>query len=124
MEFKGNGFGGHTKENFNKAIENALQNNVKIAFSNPCFELWIILHFEYRDTESSRDDIQDKALEKINSLLPQGKKLKNFERLYSLLKEKTPSAIKFAKKLSENEVQRKNPSTSVYRLVNALTAKN
>ena len=130
VEFKGNGFGGHTKENFNKAIENALQNNVKIAFSNPCFELWIILHFEYRDTESSRDDIQDKALEKINSLLPQGKKLKNvdklknFERLYSLLKEKTPSAIKFAKKLSENEVQRKNPSTSVYRLVNALTAKN
>lgn len=127
VEFKGKGFGGHTEENFNQAISEAEKNNVKVAFSNPCFELWIILHFEYRDTKCSRDDIQNKALEKINSLLPQKNKLKNvdelknFKKLYSVLKDKTSSAIKFAKKLSENEVKKKNPSTTVHKLVSALT---
>lgn len=129
VEYKGRGFGGHTKENFYKAINEASKNNVKVAFSNPCFELWIDLHFEYRDTECSRDDIQHKALEKINSLLQQKDKLKNvdelknFEELYSVLKDKTSTAIKFAEKLSENEANHKNPSTSVHRLVKALTAK-
>ncbi|WP_191014029.1 RloB family protein [Treponema zioleckii] len=127
VEFKGKGFGGHTEENFNQAISEAEKKNVKVAFSNPCFELWIVLHFEYRDTESSRDDIQNKALEKINSLLPQKDKLKNvdelknFEELYSVLKDKTSLAIKFAKKLSENEVKKKKPSTTVHKLVSALT---
>lgn len=48
--------------------------------------------------------------------------LKNFEELYSILKDKTSLAIKFAQKLSENEAKQKNPSTSVHKLVNALTA--
>ena len=127
VEFKGKGFGGHTEENFNQAINEAEKNNVKVAFSNPCFELWIVLHFEYRDTQVLRDDIQHKALEKINSLLAQKNKLKNvdelknFEELYSILKDKTSLAIKFAQKLSENEAKQKNPSTSVHKLVNALT---
>ena len=28
------------------AIKNAQENNIKIAFANQCFELWILLHFE------------------------------------------------------------------------------
>ncbi|MCR5081629.1 MAG: RloB family protein [Treponema sp.] len=126
-EFKGKGFGGHTKENFDKAIKYASENNIKVAFSNPCFELWIVLHFEYRDTECSRESIQKKALEKVNSLLPQNKKLKNvdelksFDELYSILKDKTSLAIKFSEKLSENEAKQKNPSTSVHRLVSTIT---
>lgn len=55
------------KENFKQAITEALENNVKVAFSNPCFELWIVLHFEYRDTECLRNNIQHKVLEKLNS---------------------------------------------------------
>lgn len=127
VEYKGKGFGGHSKENFNKAVTEALENNVKVAFSNPCFELWIVLHFEYRDTECFRDDIQHKALEKVNSLLPQQKclknvdELKNFEGLYTVLKDKTSVAIKFAEKLSANEAKYKNPSTTVHSLVKILT---
>ena len=127
VEYKGKGFGGHSKENFNKAVTEALENNVKVAFSNPCFELWIVLHFEYRDTECFRDDIQHKALEKVNSLLPQQKclknvdELKNFEGLYTVLKDKTSVAIKFAEKLSANEAKYKNPSTTVHSLVKTLT---
>ena len=128
VEYKGNGIGGHTKENFDKAIEGCKNNKVEIACSNPCFELWIVLHFEYRDTQCSRDDIQHKALEKLNTLLSKGKQLKKVDDmksmtdLYPLLKEKTGVAIKFAEKLSANEERQENPSTGVYKLVKALTS--
>lgn len=126
FELKGKGFGGHSEENFNKALKESKNNNVNVACSNPCFELWIFLHFEYRDTSCSRDDIQQKALEKVNTLLKPDNKikkvddLKSIDNLYNLLQTKINTAIKNAKKLNKNEENTINPSSGMYKLVESL----
>lgn len=38
--------GGHTLENFKQAIRTAESKGIKVAYSNPCFEIWYLLHFE------------------------------------------------------------------------------
>ena len=126
IEFKGKGFGGHTQENFDNAIKLANENKISVACSNPCFELWIVLHFEYLQSASSRDDIQKRAKELLNSILDKNMQIqkvdamKALENLYSILKVRTETAIKFATKLSENEAGFENPSTGVYKLVNSI----
>ena len=125
-ELKGKGFGGHTEENFNKALNESKQNGVEVACSNPCFELWIVLHFEFRDTACSREDIQKKALEKVNSILSKDKQLKkvddlkSIDNLYDLLKDKVATAIRNSEKLKKNEINKINPSSGMYKLLNSL----
>lgn len=126
VELKDKGFGGHSKENFNKALEESQNKNVSVACSNPCFELWILLHFEYRDTACTREEIQKKALEKVNTILGKDKQikkvdeLKSIEKLYDLLKDKVDVAIKNANKLKENESKKQNPSTGMFKLLESL----
>ena len=103
---------------------------MKVACSNPCFELWIVLHFEYRDTACTRDDIQKKALEKINSLLDSKHKLSNvdqmksIENIYSLLQDKVFTAKKNAEKLKENDENYLNPSSGMFRLLSSLISED
>lgn len=125
-ELKGKGFGGHSAENFNQAFKDSKKCGVEVACSNPCFELWIVLHFEFRDTACYRDDIQKKALEKVNSILSKDKQLKKvedlktIENLYDLLKEKVETARRNAEKLKDNEINQINPSSGMYKLLNSL----
>jgi len=44
---------------FIHAINLAKANNIKIAYSNECFELWYILHFDYLQSALSRDRYSD-----------------------------------------------------------------
>ena len=125
-ELKGKGFGGHSEENFNKVLDESKKNGVEVACSNPCFELWIVLHFEFRDTACTREAIQKKALEKVNSILPKEKQLKKvdelkaIENLYDLLRDKVIIAIRNAEKLKLNESNKSNPSSGMYKLLNSL----
>ena len=41
-------------ERFNEAVDLARGNNIKTAVSNPCFELWGILHYELLDAPTHR----------------------------------------------------------------------
>nr|MCA8834341.1 RloB family protein [Pseudomonadota bacterium] len=56
--------------NFNKASEIMVKNSIKLARSWPCFEYWLLLHFEYTRTdfgETAKETKSDrciKALEK------------------------------------------------------------
>lgn len=49
--------GGHALEDFKLAIARAASNKVKVAYANPCFEIWYLLHFNYRDTAINRDEL-------------------------------------------------------------------
>lgn len=126
VEGIGKGFGGHSQKNFQDCMKESEKNNVKVACSNPCFELWIVLHFEYRDTACSRIDIQKKAVQKVNTLLPINLKLKKIDDLkslkniYDLLEDKLDTARRNAEKLKENEVQCQNPYSGMFRLLNSL----
>lgn len=107
--------------NFNKAIERAVSEGLQVAYSNECFELWFILHFEYLQTGLGRGAFKNK----LNQLLAT-EYLKNMD-VYQLIKDKEAVAIKNAKKLEQmhddNNVvspEKRVPSTAVYKLVEHL----
>jgi hypothetical protein len=108
--------GGHTLENFNQAITSAGSKNIRVAYSNPCFEIWYLLHFEYRNTAMDRDELIEKLVHDI-----QYKK----NELPDLNQEQQNTAINNAQNLinSWKDIQgitkpaTDNPSTTVHKLV-------
>ena len=80
--------------------------------SNPCFELWYILHY----VNHSANINSNECIKKFERLCHEYKKGKISNILGSRLIEHKDKAIVRAKKLSQYE----NPSTSVYLFVDAL----
>lgn len=88
-------------------------------WSNECFELWLVLHFQELDTDTGRAHLR-KLLKKH-----MGKYEKNMPSIYSLLADKTQIAIKRAEKLFKNYDKNLPPSkmcpcTMVFELVKEL----
>jgi hypothetical protein len=111
--------GAWTAQNFNNALQNAKTYGFHVAYSNECFELWYILHFEFLNTGLPRSDYEDKLSELLGT-----KYRKNDSTIYQQLLAKQQIAIKYAQKLlgSYNSIdpERNNPSTTVHLLVEAL----
>jgi len=110
---------GGDKQVFNEALALAKRNGIEVAYSNDAFELWYLLHFAYYDTAMHRSDY----IVKLDQLLPKGY-AKNDPKIYEYLFDKMDSAIKRAKKLHkqwpDNQPEKEDPSTTVYRLVERL----
>lgn len=107
--------------NFNQAIQNAEASGLKVAYSNECFELWFILHFEYLQTALGGARFKDK----LTGLLS-AKYKKNMD-VYTLIKGRESEAIRNARNLekmhddnSATSKQDRVPSTTVYKLVERL----
>lgn len=95
-----------------------------LLISNPCFELWYLLHLRYTTAHLPDYDAVKKALEQAG--------IKNYEKhndLYEQLASETIEAIKRAKRLETHQVENgftlplgidANPFTEVYRLVEKL----
>jgi len=119
-EMRVNG-GGHLLDDFNGAISSAKAQNVKVAYSNPSFEIWYLLHFEKRESGVDRDEV----IVQLNKYVDYEK---NSKTIFKELKESQSTAIAYAKKLeasyklSGRELipASDNPSTSVYKLVEQL----
>lgn len=112
-------------EQFENAINLAEKNDISVAWSNECIELWFLLHFEYLNTAITREQYKDKLdeyfqLYKINK----GKYEKNLENIYEFLNEhgNYKMAKKFAEKLLNNKIKpcKNNPATTVQYLVEEL----
>jgi len=131
-EYKG---GGHTKENFNEALLNAKNRrkdlHVNVAYSNDSFELWYLLHFDYRDTPMMRDEIIEKVVEKLKELKPHIfsrltqdniKEANYTKHIFQALLSLQDTAIRNAKRLldsygTSHNPESDNPSTTVHNLV-------
>ena len=119
-EVKPNG-GGHDIENFNGAISSAEVKGINVAYSNPSFEIWYLLHFEYRNTALTRDEV-------ITELKKYVDYEKNSKTIYSELLSSQKIAIENAKNLETVHTTFgkflqpaiDNPSTTVYKLVEHL----
>ena len=115
------------KQNFNQAIEKAKRENIKVAYSNEAFEIWYLLHFDYRDTKMSRTDYKKALTNKMRQaklLDSKGKYEKNDSGMYRKLKNRQTSAIKNAERLLDGyhpaNPEKDNPSTTVHLLVEQL----
>jgi len=91
-------------------------------WSNECFELWVLLHFEYSDACLSRMEY----IPKIDKILADKQKglsyAKNISNLYQILEKygSIKNAVRWSKKLN-NELPRisvkSNPSTGIFDLL-------
>ena len=109
-----------------KQIRNAITianaNNVEVFLSNPCFEVWFLLHFRFSTKGYSSNE---KVIEDLKKLWPEYEKNKNS---YNELSSKTLVAIDNAKKVkayfekndSTADVIKCNSSTDVDDLVDQL----
>lgn len=111
---------------FNDAITKAKSNNIKVAYSNESFELWLLLHFIPLDSAIGRDDYEDKLTERLK--ITTNNRVKKYRKkmdIYPFIYDKERDAIRNARMLikqhsSESSFSRKNPSTTVYLLVEDL----
>lgn len=109
---------------FDTAIHLAEENDIKVAYSNECFELWFLLHFSFFNSAVAKE-LYEKKLTDIFLPLYGCKYDKSIDGVYKLIKKKEKDAIKYAKKLiiqhkDEKKFSNKNPSTTVYLLVESL----
>lgn len=110
-----------TDDSFNTACKKASDNDIEIAYSIESFELWYVLHFNYHQSQSHRDDY----IEILKNLL--GSYEKNDPNIVDKLYANGGSvdqAIHFAKnlekKVSTLPYAQRNPSTNLYKLVEQL----
>jgi hypothetical protein len=121
--------------NFNSAISLAEANDVKVGWTNEAFELWYLLHFQYRNTAMSRTDYKSAIEEEVNAkmvAISKSKKTqkfvyeKNSKNMYAVLEKygNQQQAIKNAEKLIENHnctnYSIHNPCTRIHLLVQEL----
>ncbi len=132
--------GGHSKEDFNNALKNAKSKksnlNIEVAYTNDSFELWYLLHFEYRNSAISRDEILTQVIKRLKEfdaykfakLSRDNIKQENYTRyIFETLKPLQEVAIRNTKKLLESygnahNPESDNPSTRVHLLVEILNS--
>lgn len=93
--------------------------------SFPCFEYWLLLHFTYTRQPfhaTGKNSVCDNVIRELRKQTAFGEYAKGMENIYSLLKDRTDTAIKHAERAEKEAVQtnERNPSTSVHHLVRKL----
>jgi hypothetical protein len=106
-----------------EAIELAHANEIDIAMSNPCIELWFVLHHAEQTAHIERDTAQRRSAE----LLGCGKHLT--KGALTTLNPLYVNAVRRAKQLDRKHVgdgspPRSNPSTDVWRLAERILSSN
>lgn len=96
------------------AFDKAAANGIKIAFSNPCFELWGILHYEKHNAEDSNRAVQSK----LARLMPGYHHKNSPQFIYSAIrgqayKDAKVNAIWLRERRKEERNDKGNPHTDV-----------
>ena len=108
-------------ENIHEAHQQAKDNGFEVGFSNPNFELWILLHFEDQRAEIDKDQCPRKVKRHIPNY---EKRMKGvFEFIYQyqdVALARAPSLRNEHIKNDKAEGEIDNPSTTIDRLVNFL----
>lgn len=113
------------KDNLMTAVQNAIKNNIKIAYTNECFELWILLHFQKPTSAIIRGVSIEKKINTNFKKYKLGRFIKN-QKVFDALLPFQNIAIRNAKsilpeynRINWNKMmsEKGNPSTSVHFLV-------
>lgn len=127
---------GHSTEDFNSALIQAKRLKVEVAYSNDAFELWYLLHFVYRDTAITRDELLKQVINKLKARNASKfsqldtdaiKRSDITELIFDELQALQETAIKNSEKLmasykADHKPVNDNPSTTVHKLVELLTS--
>ncbi len=116
-----------SKENFKGTLETARQKEICVAYSNECYELWLLLHFKNVASHKTREEIKKELNEEFKKHFNL-KYEKSEKHVYGMLIDRQEKAIQRAKKLIENIIKvdgkldpyNNNPSTKIYLLIECL----
>lgn len=106
--------------NMAEAFNKASSNGIKIAFSNPCFELWPYLHYVDQSASIHRKDLQRSLARHISSYNEKGAKLIDPEPLNMLYDEARSRAIKLKEDHESVDSPMACPYTDVYELLDLI----
>lgn len=101
-----------------QALHCAKRQNIEVILSNPCFEVWFVLHFE--DGKSPYNS-SNGVIDRLKQHVPDYQKNKD---IFGLLRERMNEAIYHAEQLREyhegKKTSEQNPMTDVDRVVKLL----
>lgn len=95
-----------------EAVRVAAAEDIRLAVSNPCFELWLLLHFADHGSHAERKRIRDH----LRKHLPAYGKHVRFEPLSGGYEAAVKRAAELDRRHEAAGTQGGNPSTGVYRL--------
>ncbi len=99
-------------EHIPDAKQKADANKIKLAISNPCFELWLLLHFQEQSAHIERHDVQSACRDHM----PRYGKEVPFELVFPHYREAVERALALDNWQQEQGRPGGNPSTGVHRL--------
>lgn len=106
--------------NLNDARQLGQARGIELAISNPCFELWLLLHFRESPGARHRHNLQHMMRE----FFPLYDKHLDFE----MLADGVADAMRRAQRLDEDAEEEgehgRNPTTGVYRLTNSIVRRD
>lgn len=103
-----------------EAKEQAQANAIDVAISNPCFELWFLLHFQEQTAHIERGRVQHLC----RGHMPGYEKVPPCDALMPHLSEAIERAIRLENWQESRFNAGENPSTGVYRLIQRIQAKS
>lgn len=96
------------------------ENNVGIAFSNPCFEVWLILHLVDYQRPDDRHEVQRKLASLVKDYNPNCRKTTNCSSLMDRLEIAEERAERQLKRREEEGDNGGAPSTTVFNLTRTI----
>ena len=106
------------------AMKLARQNNISVFLSNPCFEIWYLLHFRY---STKLYGSNEEVIKELGSYISDYSKSKD---VYDVIENKIDQALLNTKRLESyhlengtNDSLKKLPSTEAYKLIEMILEK-
>lgn len=99
-----------------EALDQARANNIPVAFSDPCFELWLLLHFQDQTAHLDRHA----ASRNCKNHMPGYMKSPDMPGLLARLPNAEERADALCQRQIKNKQERQNPWTEVHQLIAAL----
>lgn len=104
--------------NITDAVQMARDNGILLAISNPCFELWLVLHFRESPGARHRHDVQ----RMLRDYLPGYDKGVDFADLQAGYEAAVERAAHLDRDADDMAEAGRNPTTGVYRLTESIRA--
>ena len=99
--------------NISDAKQMARDNEIELAISNPCFELWLLLHFRESPGMSHRETVQAVLREHV----PEYEKHINIDKFMPHYRDAVKRAISLERLAQQINDPGRNPTTGVHKLL-------
>jgi len=105
---------------FENAINKAENAGVLVGYSNPCFELWLVLHYKDWDRPVGRSEIQRELRKLMPGYDPKRSKIVDFEAVKHAVRQAEARGNVLEQNRKNEGTPRGNPSTSLFKLTSRI----